>query len=535
MIKNWKYVLAVGASFTFTAAFSQSVKDGQRAIDLERYKEATRTLQTLSKSNNGEASLYLADAYLRTGKTDSATIVLTQAASANAKSALGMVAAGKAALIKGNASEAESRFEDAIKASKKKDPQVYKLIGQAYADANAKDVTKAVEYLNRAAELTKNKDPEVFIIMGDVQQLKPNGGGEAMTSYDRALQIDSKSAKAHFRRGQLYVRSRNFNEAQTALQAATAADANFAPALRELAEMYYFAGKYDQALENMRKYISMSENTPDTRAKYASFLFLTKDYAGTINEAQEVLKRDPKHAVMNRVLAYSLYETDKNAEALTTMENYFKVADPTKVLASDYAYYGRMLAQGGKADVAQTNFDKALAMDPNNVELMDDIASFYLKQKDNAKAISIYQKIIAAKPKNLNVYNVRLADAYFANKQLNEADELYGVVLKTNPTYAHGIFRRAQIADEKDTDKSGDAKPLFEEFIKVVNQDPSKVESYKGYLVPANYLLGFYAYKGKDYATARKYWQEVKKLDPTNKEATTGLANLDAINKGARR
>ncbi|KAA5543994.1 tetratricopeptide repeat protein [Adhaeribacter rhizoryzae] len=534
MIKNWKYVLVIGASFATTTAFSQSVKDGQRATDLERYKEATRTLQSLSKSNNEEASLYLADAYLRAGKTDSATMILNQAAGMNAKSAISMVAAGKAALLKGNMSEAESKFEDAVKA-KKKDPQIYKLIGQAYADANVKDVTKALDYLNKANELAKNKDPEIFIVMGDVQQLQPNGGGPAMTAYDRALQIDSKNAKAHFKRGQLYVRSRNFNEAQTALQAAITADANYAPAYRELAEMYYFAGKYDQALENMRKYISMSENTPDTRAKYASFLFLTKDYAGTIKEAQEVLARDPKNAVMNRVMAYSLYETEKNAEALTAMENYFKVADPAKVLASDYAYYGRMLAAGDKAAEAQANFDKALAMDATNVELMDDIASFYVKQKDYAKAISLYTKIIAAQPKNLNVYNVRLADAYFANQQFDEADSLYSIVLKANPTYAHGLFQRARIADEKDTDKSGDAKPLYEEFIKVVNQDPSKVQSYKGYLVPANYLLGFYAYKGKDYATARKYWQDVLKLDPANKEAKTGIANLDAISKGARR
>jgi tetratricopeptide (TPR) repeat protein len=533
MIKNWKYVLAIGASFTFTTAFSQSVKDAQRSIDLERYKEASRALQTLSNKDD-EAALLLADVYLRAGKTDSATIFLNKAASMNAKSPYSMVAAGKAALLKGDVGGAQAKFEDAIKA-KKKDPQVYKLIGQAYADANAKDVTKAIEYLNKANELAKNKDPEVYIVMGDVQQLKPNGGGEAMTSYDRALQIDGKNAKAHYRRGQLYVRSRNFNEAQTALQAAITADANFAPAYRELAEMYYFAGKYDQALENMRKYTSMAENTPETRAKYASFLFLTKDYAGTIKEAQEVLARDPKNAVMNRVMAYSLFETDKYPEALTTMENYFKVADPTKVIASDYAYYGRMLAQVGKNDEAQTNFNKALEMDPNNVELMDDIASFYAKGKDPAKGIEIYKKIIAAKPKNMNVYNVKLADAYFANKKYDSADSLYSVVLKTNPTYAHGLFQRARIADEKDTDKSGDAKPMYEEFVKVVSQDPAKVESYKNYLIPANYLLGFYAYKAKDYATARKYWQEVKKLDPSNKEATTGLANLDAISKGARR
>jgi tetratricopeptide (TPR) repeat protein len=532
MIKNWKYFLAAAASFTFSTAFSQTVKDAQRSADLEKTNEAMKTLRQLNKASaNEETALFLGDAYLRAGKADSASIYYNQAAAANAKSAVAMVAAGKAALVKGNTAEAEAKFEAAIKASKKKDANIYLLIGQAYVDTKAKDNAKAIEYLTTANTLSKNNNADVYIALGDAHLLNPNGGGPAMTAYDQAVRIDQKNAKAHVRRGQLFVRSRNYNEAQQALQAALAADPNFAPAYRELGEMYYFVGKYDQSLENYKKYISMSEDSPETRAKYASFLFLTKDYAGTTREAQTVLAKDPNNAVMNRLLAFSLYETNQNDQALAAIERYFKNAKQEQIIASDYAYYGRVLAKAGKNDLAQQNFDKALQMDPENIELHDDVAAFYVKQKDFAKAIPVYSKIIASKPKNLNVYNVKLADAYFAAKKLESADSLYSVVLKTNPDYAHGLFRRAQIQDEKDTDKSGDAKPYFEEFVKKVAQDPSKAESYKGYLIPANYLLGFYAYKAKDYSTAKKYWEEVKRLDPSNKEATTGLNNIEVTTK----
>lgn len=535
MIKNWKYFLAVTASFTFSTAYSQTVKDAQRSADLEKSNEAMKTLRRLHKGGaTEENALYLGDAYLRAGKADSAAIYYNQAAGFDAKSPRGMVAAGKAALVKGNTAEAESKFEEAIKRSRKKDADIYMLIGQAYVDAKAKSNAKAIEYLNQAISLTKNNNAEAYILLGDAHLLDPNGGGPAMTAYDQAVRVDKNNAKAHLRRGQLFTRSRNYNEAQGALQAALAADANYAPAYRELGEMYYFVGKYDQSLENYKKYISMSEDSPETRAKYASFLFLTKDYAGTSREAQTVLAKDPNNAVMNRLLAFSLYETDQNDQALAAMERFFKNSKPEEVIASDYGYYGRILGKAGKTAEAQQNFDKAIQMDPANLELQDDVAAFYVKQKDYAKAIPLYNKILAAKPKNTNVYNVKLADAYFAAKKLDQADSLYNVVLKTNPDYAHGLFRVAQIHDEKDTDKSGDAKPYFENFVKVVGSDPSKAASYKGYLIPANYLLGFYAYQAKDYAAAKKYWEEVKRLDPANKEATTGLNNIAVKMKGKK-
>src|SRR5688500_14348986 len=133
MIKNWKYLLTLAASLAFSTAYSQSVKDARRAADLEKDAEAMRMLRQLNKTSASEESaLYLGDAYLRAGKVDSAVTFYNQAAGFNAKSPVGMVAAGKAALAKGNTAEAEAKFEDAIKRSRKKDANIYMLIGQAY-------------------------------------------------------------------------------------------------------------------------------------------------------------------------------------------------------------------------------------------------------------------------------------------------------------------------------------------------------------------------------------------------------------------
>src|SRR6478735_4759856 len=295
--KNWKFALLLTGFFSVNAAFGQSLESGKKALEMEQYQMAKKTLSKVVQANNNEINnITLGDAYLLSGKPDSAVIYYNQAASKDAKSAL----------VKNNTAEAEAKFNEALKRSKSKDGVVFMTIGSAYLQTD-KDLNKAVDNLNKAIAALKTNKAEAYVMLGDAY-LKQNKGGEAMNAYEAAIRENDKYAYAHLKKGQLSVRSRNYNDAQAEYQAIIAMDQNYAPAYRDLGELYYFVGKYDQALENYKKYVSLSENTPETRAVYASFLFLSKDYAGTIKEAEEVLKKDPNNLVMKRLLAYSYYE-----------------------------------------------------------------------------------------------------------------------------------------------------------------------------------------------------------------------------------
>ena len=96
------------------------------------------------------------------------------------------------------------------------------------------------------------------------------------------------------------MRSRNYNEARTAFEKAISLDPNFAPAYRDEAEMYYYAGKYKLALDTFQKYVDLSGQSTATSEKYAAFLFLTKEFPKTITETQKVLAKDPNNIPMNR-------------------------------------------------------------------------------------------------------------------------------------------------------------------------------------------------------------------------------------------
>ncbi len=143
---------------------------------------------------------------------------------------------------------------------------------------------KAQTYLNTAQTLNKKDEPALMVARGDIFLQSDQGGGEAMSSYDRAIGANPSYAQAYYKKGALNVRSRNYNAARESLNKAIELDPSYAPAHRELADMYYYAGQYDLALESFQKYIGLAEKSPATDAQYASFLYLTKKYPEALAE-----------------------------------------------------------------------------------------------------------------------------------------------------------------------------------------------------------------------------------------------------------
>ncbi|NDK54724.1 tetratricopeptide repeat protein [Pontibacter fetidus] len=546
MTNNWKYILLMATAFPTAAAFAQSGDAGKQAVEQERYEDAKSIYKKQLNQKKADNAYYaLGDIYLKTDKPDSAAYYFKQGVSKNEKSAINHAGLGKLEMAKGNKAEAEKHFAQALKYSKSKDANVLVAVAEAYVTADNKteaDLNKAVGYLQTAVQRDKN-NTAAYMLLGDAQ-LELKKGGEAMTAYDNAIRIDEKNPNAYLRRGQLYTRSRNYTEAEQAFQKAIEINPNFAPAYRDLGELYYFAGQYDKALSTFKKYVDMAEKTPETRAKYASFLFLTKNYDETLKEVQEVLKTDPNNTVMNRLQAYSYLELGQPDKALAAMEGYLAKVDKSKLIAEDYEYYGRILSKNNQHAKATENLQKAIEMSPDKVELYQELAAAYAKSGNYEKAVAVYdKKREKTEPSNADFYYIgniyidagaaaqNAGDMQKANEYYKKADESYANVTKTNPTYAYGHLWRGRANYYLDPNsKAGLAKPHFEEFIKLASAEPAK---YKKDLIDANLYLGYYYYDIKpNRELAVKHYNEVLKLDPANEQAKTAL---NQINKSAKK
>ncbi|WP_046244870.1 tetratricopeptide repeat protein [Hymenobacter terrenus] len=522
--KPWKQPLLAAFAMVAgtTAATAQNVQTAQRAIELGRYTEA-RTM--LRPGATPETAFELGRLYQMRDMPDSAAFYFNKAAGATP---FGQVAAGRALLAKGELAPAEAQFDAAAKATKNKDAKVLTMIAQAYGESDLKQIGKAETYLTAAQNVYKKDDPALMVARGDIFLHTDQGGGQAMTSFDRAIAANPSYAQAYYKKGVLNVRSRNYNAARESLNKAIELDPSYAPAYRELADMYYYAGQYELALSTFQKYQDLAEKSPATDAQYASFLYLTKKYPEALTEVNKVLQSDPNNLTMIRLRPYLLYETGDFAAAATAMDAYMKAVPADKIIPEDYSYQGRILARAGRADEGITVLNKAIATTTEpakKAELQDALATAYTSKKDYRSAIGVYKAKLANGGDLTDQF--RLATAFNNSKQYTQADSVYGIINTAKPAYAPAYLARAQVNASKDPEaKQGLAKPYYDKYIELSKETGADPAKFREGLVQAYGYLGVYNFQKGDKAAALSNFEQVLALDPDNKGAANNISIL---------
>ena len=406
---------------------AQTLKDAMKLTDNEQYYAATRVFRNLIQQQPtlGENYFYMGENYFKSEKLDSAQIIYSKGAEVNASNAINFVGLGKVQWYRGKSDDAKANFAKALTMSNNKNALVMMKIAECYTQAEKKDLMTAFSLLTSAAKL-EPKNAEVYILTGDAYLENNNDGSNAIKNYEKAAELDKSSVKAILRIGQLYGRARNYNLALDYYKKAALIDSSFAPAYREQGELYYMAKQYNVAKAKYKRFLELSSNNLDARTRYASFLFLSKEYANSIAEINEIQKLDTSSNILNRLLAYSYYETGDFPNGLSKSTTFFTRAarEMTKILAQDYEYNGKLLIKTGNDSLGIEKLNKALDMDTSKTDLYSEIASSYVKQKKYPQAISNYQKKITMGKPNPNDY-FGMGRAYYFSKDFVKADSAF--------------------------------------------------------------------------------------------------------------
>ncbi len=540
---------------TATIGQAQDIEQAKKAMDAEQYEKAKSMLKSIiqTKPSNGKATFFLGNIYLKQNIEDSAKIFFQKGLTATESGRWNYIGLGQMDLDNNNPTGAKTNFDTATKDMKKKDIEEYVYVAKAYMNSDKHDYKAALEYLNKAKAINPT-DALVQMTLGDAYYGEKNQN-EAYAAYRNAFQTDPTLIRAKMQLGVLLKGAKSYTEAVKAFDNVIAADANYGPVYRELAETYYYWGnnepkKYNEyiqkALSYYEKYMSMTDYSLTSRMRHADFLILAKDYKALEVEANKMKELDKVNPRILRYLGYSAYENGNIDVAIKSLQDF--IGSPTnKIIARDYLYLG--LAKLRKANNVETktldqnlfnagvaDIKKSVEMEINMTNDLSEVGKKFYEQKLFKEASVIYE--IATS--NVNSKNYLLDNFYLGNSlyynntrkevvkpdpiELQKADAAFGKVIEASPTTQDAYIFRARANRLLENEEM--IIKYYEEYLKVVTEKgPDEVTKNKAKFIESYNNIGA-SYANTDKAKAKEYFNKTLTLDPTNQYAAEALKTL---------
>ncbi len=216
-------------------------------------------------------------------------------------------------------------------------------IAESYSKDGQVDTSMALPLIRQAVTID-SKSADIYLIAGDLYMMV-NDGSNAIKNYNLAQFADPQSPTAAMKIGYVYVKGRILQQAIGPFEEAIKLNADYAPAYRELGQLYWRAGRLELSKTNFKKYLDLTTGNIPAKTRYVNSLFYAGDYDEVIKNVEEILAVDKSRGYMNRLAGYSCFEKENPdyEKALTYMETLFKTVSPEYILQKDYHYMARIL------------------------------------------------------------------------------------------------------------------------------------------------------------------------------------------------
>lgn len=518
-------------SFFFAGALfasaQQGYKDGIEYFVADQPEEAEIILKRTindAGTDQSQANYYLGLIEMGKGNIAGATDLFNKVSDPYKSIGLGYVA-----LKNGNKSEAEALFK-AAKELDKKNPVLLTEIARTYFRADpaayAKEIDKYLADALKAAK--KTREPAIYILQGDIAA--PTNVGDAAALYEMASSFDpeTKYPEAYVKYARTYF-SVNPQYSIDKLKALLEKVPNSALAQRELAEKYYDSDRLTLAAEQYGNYIANPNHFKKDEIRYVALLYFGKKYQESFDLAGKILTEEPDNFYMQRMQFFNKLALKDAAGAKEYAEKFF--ANPklgNNVTAKDYTNYGDALSDLGQDSLAAIQYEKAVAMSPDKVEMLKDLSAVYSKAKMYKQAADALQRYVDSTDASTNdifmlarrYQNVAASSADGSPEKeeaINMALKNADIALERVPDNASVAMTKASILYVKDNGEVSEGTvDAFKYVLGILDKDADNVNKRKNDYKNIYNVLGNYYLKNGDNENAKLYFTKFLEVDPTN-------------------
>jgi tetratricopeptide (TPR) repeat protein len=325
-----------------------------------------------------------------------------------------------------------------------------------------------------------------------------------------------KAKAEHLRKGEAYLKNRQWQEASIEFRNAIQIDDNLAAAHWGLARAYEQLGRGSEFLEELQRTIKLDPNNTAARLKLANgylYAYTQQKDQQLLAEAErlanEVIARDPKnpdgHIVLANVIffkgggsadaskqaeekiKYAISLDPQRIESYIGLATFYKLANRPQDAEATYKQavsindrsslahveYGKYLVQTGRVPEAEAQFVKATEVDPDNRDVRWVLASYYLVNNRLDKAEEAY-KAWAQLDWDRPEGRARLADYYATVGRYDDAAKLYQEIVDNSQwsDYTRARYRLGEISLQR-----GDTQGARAQAEALLKNNPKDVDA----------------------------------------------------------
>lgn len=252
---------------------------------------------------------------------------------------------------------------------------------------------KAVDAAQRAEQLKDNL-PEVHFSLGSAYSATGKTA-QAIAEFKRGLQLAPNSDQGYVRLGNAYLRSGEREQAVAAFQKAIEVNPYYWVLHRDLANAYFSAGENEKALEEFKRVTDLQPENAEGWSNVATAYSRLARYPESIAAYQKSIQLAPTW------LAYCDLGDDyiylrQYPEAIQALEKAVELGPNQELAMGNLADAYRYAGQKEKADAA---YEKAISLafqdlrvNPQDTDVMGDLASYWAKKGDPTQAMEFIQR-----------------------------------------------------------------------------------------------------------------------------------------------
>jgi tetratricopeptide (TPR) repeat protein len=387
--------------------------------------------------------------------------------------------------------------------------EVHKIIGESYF--MKEDYSSAYPHLKIYLEGKVNPSESDLYEMGFVSaHLKKYD--EAVSYYNQLLNSNSATSQnAYYQLGNAYFEVGKKPEALSAFRSAY--QMTYDSKVQQLAHLQYaklsyeLGNPFESASNVIQSYISKYPNSSESKEMKSllvkSYLY-SGDYKGTLAAIDKMPNSTPETDKVDQEVSYLIGTEEFNKGNLDAAEKYFSRSlefNINKEFNSRALYWlAQTYYQKGNYPSAIVRFEKLQNETfPEKQQLNYDLGYAYFKSKKFEKAKQYFQSYLKdPKSEFKNDAELRLADTFYANNELNEAIAIYD---KAENADDYTLFQKGMVLGFK-----GDTVAKITELKKLLTQ-------YKNseYFDDAQFEIGTAYSANDDYKNSNDYFTQLIK------------------------